>query len=125
MTEEGDSEWIMFQKMDSPMEERQMNDQYEKIQEINNLDQIIHARARLLIISYIYLSGRADFRFLHVQTRLTWGNLSTHMSKLEEAGYVTIKKKIIQKKTYTTAFITKEGKNAFEEYKKQILGIFG
>lgn len=101
-----------------------MSDPFEKIQEINNLDQIIHAKARLLLISYIYLSGRADFRFLHIQTGLTWGNLSTHMSKLETAGYITIKKKIIQKKTYTTAYITKTGKNAFEEYKKRIVSIF-
>ena len=102
-----------------------MSNRYEKILEINNLDQIIHAKARLLIMSYIYLTGRADYRFLHVQTGLTWGNLSTHMNKLEEAGYVTIKKKIVQKKTYTTAYITKEGRKAFEEYKKQIIGIFG
>ena len=101
-----------------------MSDQYEKIQEINNLDQIIHAKARLLIMSYIYVSDRADFRFLHVQTGLSWGNLSTHISKLEETGYVTIKKKIIQKKTYTTALITKEGKKAFEEYKERIMNIF-
>ena len=74
-----------------------MTKQYEKIQEINNLDPIIHARARLLLMSHIYLSDRADYRFLYIQTGLSWGNLSTHMSKLEVAGYVTIKKKIIQK----------------------------
>lgn len=120
----GDLKWEIIQKTIPKLEERQMSEQYEKIQEISKLDHVIHAKARLLLMSYIYLSGRADFRFLHIQTGLTWGNLSTHMSKLEVAGYITIKKKIIQKKTYTTAYITKKGKSTFEEYKNRIVGIF-
>jgi len=101
-----------------------MSDKYEKIQEISDLDPIIHARARLILMSYLYLSELVDFRFLHVQTGLTWGNLSTHMAKLEEAEYVVTKKRIIQKKLYTTAHLTNKGKKAFEDYKRSILKIF-
>ena len=56
------------------------------------LDPIIHAPARLSVLTYLSVVERSDFVFLKNMTGLTWGNLSTHLSKLEEAGYVEIEK---------------------------------
>ncbi len=85
-----------------------------------NIDKLIHEPARLLILSYLSFLESADFLFLKAETDLSWGNLSVHMSKLEEAGYVTIEKKFIRKKPHTIASLTDNGRIAFEKYKKNI-----
>ena len=85
-----------------------------------NIDKLIHEPARLLILSYLSLLESADFLFLKAETELSWGNLSVHMSKLEEAGYVTIEKEIKRKKLHTIASLTPKGRTAFEKYKKNI-----
>jgi DNA-binding MarR family transcriptional regulator len=65
----------------------------------------------------------ADFTYLMRQTGLTWGNLSSHMSKLEEAGYIEVTKKFKDKRPNTTLRLTANGRRKFEEYRKQILGL--
>jgi DNA-binding MarR family transcriptional regulator len=88
------------------------------------LDQLIHAPARLNIITNLYVVESADFIFLRNLTGLTWGNLSAHTSKLAEAGYVEVEKSIVNKKTHTVARLTKKGRKAFEKYRdkmKQVL----
>jgi DNA-binding PadR family transcriptional regulator len=62
----------------------------------------------------------ADFLFIMRQTGLTFGNLSAHMSKLEKAGYLTIIKEFKGKKPHTMLQLTKKGKQAFEQYRKQM-----
>lgn len=57
-----------------------------------DIDTIIHAPARLMVLAYLYVVDSVDYVFLLRQTGLTWGSLSTHLSKLEEAGYITIEK---------------------------------
>ena len=84
------------------------------------LDPLIHAPARLNILTNLYVIDSADFIFLRNLTGLTWGNLSAHMSKLEEAGYVEIEKSIVNKKTHTLARLTGEGKEAFEAYRSKM-----
>jgi DNA-binding MarR family transcriptional regulator len=86
----------------------------------SGLDQLIHAPARLNIITNLYVVESADFIFLRNLTGLTWGNLSAHVSKLAEAGYVEVKKSIVNKKTHTVAKLTKEGRKAFEAYKEKM-----
>ena len=54
-----------------------------------DINQIIHAPARLMVLTYLYVVESADYVFLMHLTGLTWGNLSTHLTKLEEAGYIT------------------------------------
>jgi len=65
----------------------------------------------------------ADFLFIKRQTNLTFGNLSAHLSKLEDAGYVNIEKKSKGKKIETILSLTKSGRVAFEDYRKKIASL--
>jgi DNA-binding MarR family transcriptional regulator len=85
-----------------------------------DIDQVIHAPARLMVLTYLYVVESADYVFLIRLTGLTWGNLSTHLSKLEEAGYIAINKEFKGKKPHTTISLTKQGRSAFREYKKSL-----
>jgi DNA-binding MarR family transcriptional regulator len=85
-----------------------------------DIDQVIHASARLMVLTYLYVVESADFVFLKNMTGLTWGNLSTHLTKLEEAGYIAINKAFKGKKPHTTISLTKQGRTAFREYKKSL-----
>jgi DNA-binding MarR family transcriptional regulator len=85
-----------------------------------DIDQVIHAPARLMVLTYLYVVESADYVFLIRLTGLTWGNLSTHLSKLEEAGYLAINKEFKGKKPHTTISLTKQGRSAFREYKKSL-----
>jgi DNA-binding MarR family transcriptional regulator len=82
-----------------------------------DLDRIIHSPARLMVMTYLYVVESADFVFLMQLTGLTWGNLSTHLSKLEAAGYVALVKGYKGKKPNTTASLTEAGREAFKSYK--------
>ena len=85
-----------------------------------DINQVIHAPARLMVLAYLYVVESADYVFLMRLTGLTWGNLSTHLTKLEEAGYVAIRKEFRGKKPHTTISLTKQGRTAFREYKKSL-----
>ena len=82
------------------------------------IDQVIHAPARLMVLTYLYVVESADYVFLMRLTGLTWGNLATHLARLEEAGYVAIHKEFVGKKPHTTISLTPQGRSAFREYKK-------
>ena len=84
------------------------------------IDQVIHAPARLMVLTYLYVVESADFIFLKQMTGMTWGNLSTHLTKLEEAGYVTIEKGFKGKKPHTMVRLTKQGRDAFRDYKRSM-----
>jgi DNA-binding MarR family transcriptional regulator len=84
------------------------------------IDQVIHAPARLMVLTYLYVVESADYVFLMHLTSLTWGNLSTHLTKLEEAGYIAIEKEFRGKKPHTTLRLTGQGRAAFREYKKSL-----
>jgi len=74
---------------------------------IPKIDKTIHEPARLMIIAHLFVVESADFLFLQRQTGLTWGNLSSHLSKLENAGYVAIEKEFIDKKPHTVLHLTR------------------
>jgi len=88
-----------------------------------DLDQLIHAPARLSIMANLYVVESANFIFLRNLTGLTWGNLSAHVSKLVEAGYLEVDKSIVNKKTHTVARMTGDGRRAFEEYRNQMMEV--
>jgi DNA-binding MarR family transcriptional regulator len=88
------------------------------IQALLNADPTIHSPARLSVLTYLYVVEQADFVFLKNMTGLTWGNLSTHLSRLEEAGYVDIEKGYQGKKPQTMVRLTDEGRAAFRGYKE-------
>ncbi len=87
---------------------------------LTSIDKIIHEPARLMIMSYLYVVESADFIFLRSQTGLTWGNLSSHISKLEDAGYVAVEKEFVGKKPHTMLSLTDKGRTAFWEYRQNI-----
>ena len=96
----------------------------EGVQPISSIDRLVHEPARFMILAYLYVVESADFLFLMRQTGLTWGNLSSHMSKLEAAGYIDIEKEFLGKKPHTMLRLTDEGRAAFQEYRqsmKQVL----
>jgi DNA-binding MarR family transcriptional regulator len=84
------------------------------------LDTLIHAPARLMILTYLYVVDSADYVFLNRLTGLTWGNLSTHLTKLEEAGYIESIKEFRDKKPNTTIRLTDQGREAFRKYKQNM-----
>ena len=77
---------------------------------------VVHEPARLMILMVLYTVESADFTFLVNATELTDGNLSSHLSKLEAAGYVEIEKGYAGKKPRTTLQLTKEGRKAVKDY---------
>lgn len=85
-----------------------------------NLDQLIHAPARLMILTCLFVVESADYVFLMRLTGLTWGNLATHLNKLEEAGYVEVQKTFNGKKPQSILRMTAQGRAAFREYKKSL-----
>ena len=96
------------------------NDSDKEIQSITKIDKIIHEPARLLIMANLYVVESMDFIFLKNQTQLTWGNLSSHISKLETAGYVNVDKSFKGKKPHTMLSLTEEGRIAFLNYRKKM-----
>ena len=84
------------------------------------IDKLIHEPARYLIMAHLYVVESADFLFLKNQTGLTDGNLSSHLSKLEKGGYVSVKKEFIGKKPHTMLSLSTKGKKAFEDYRENM-----
>jgi DNA-binding MarR family transcriptional regulator len=89
-------------------------------EQLANLDRRVHDPARLSILTALSACERADFLFLQRITGLTKGNLSSHLSKLEEAGLVETEKRFVNKKTQTLVRLTGEGREAIESYWKEI-----
>jgi DNA-binding MarR family transcriptional regulator len=87
---------------------------------LKNIDRLIHEPTRLMIMTQLYVVESADFLFLQNQLQMTPGNLSSHLSKLEEAGYVEIVKEFIERKPHTALTLTKKGRDAFNGYRKNI-----
>ena len=86
------------------------------VESVESLDETIHQKVRLGIMSALMARGDADFRFLKQTLGVTDGNLSIHLSKLEEAGYVCSTKEFVRKKPHTTYAPTDAGKSAFHGY---------
>lgn len=82
------------------------------------IDKLIHEPARLKILAQLYVVESVDFIFLMRQTELTQGNVSGHLSKLEVAKYVKIKKGYAGKRPQTMISLTERGRSAFKEYVK-------
>jgi len=76
------------------------------------------------MMAHLYVVESADFLFLMKQTGLTFGNLSSHMTRLEEAGYIRVDKEFIDKKPNTRLSLTDAGREAFENYKENMKQLF-
>ncbi len=85
-----------------------------------DINQIIHAPARLRILALLYVVKSLDYVFLKNQTNLSWGNLATHLKKLEQSRYISIQKGYQGKKPQSKIQLTAQGRKAFQEYKKNL-----
>ena len=94
-------------------------------QDLATLDRVIHEPARLMITAVLYATSEADFLYLQRECGLTQGNLSSHLSKLEDAGYVEIEKTFKGKCTLTICRLTFTGKMAFETYARTMRAVSG
>jgi DNA-binding MarR family transcriptional regulator len=81
------------------------------------IDRLIHEPARYHIMAVLYVLESSDFLFLRNQTGMTDGNLSSHLSRLEKAGYVQVKKEFVGKKPHTMLELTSAGRCAFDAYR--------
>ncbi len=88
------------------------------------IDKIIHEPARLKIMAVLFVLESADFLFLMQQTGLSYGNLSSHMSKLEETEYIEVIKDFIGRKPHTMLRLTEKGRKAFITYREQMKQFF-
>jgi len=84
--------------------------------DVNRLDDAIHGRMRLGIMAYLADAEAADFNELKDLLDATQGNLSVHLRKLEDAGYIEIVKSFQGRKPLTRARITSTGRKAFADY---------
>lgn len=82
-------------------------------------DRLVHQPARLAIIAVLAGCESADFTYLVNATELNKGTLSKHLSALEEAGYIEITKQFKGKVPNTSAALTKDGRKAFGQYRRQ------
>ncbi len=82
------------------------------------IDKLVHEPARLMLMANLYVLQNADFTFLMNRTGLTWGNLSSHIGKLEGAGYVAVEKSFVGKRPYTLLSLTENGRSAFRQYRQ-------
>lgn len=82
------------------------------------IDRLIHEPARFQVMALLYVVESADFTFIMNQLGLTWGNLSAHITKLEEGGYVTVEKGFKGKRPQTMLSLTRQGRKAFKTYRQ-------
>ncbi len=88
------------------------------LSKLGEIDRLIHEPARLAIMAVLYVIDSADFTFLMNQTGLSWGNLSAHMSKLEEGGYIEVEKSFKGRRPNTILRLTPAGRSAFQAYRR-------
>lgn len=83
-----------------------------------DLDKIIHERSRLMVLTYLASSDRAETGFTELRDELgmSAGNLSVQLKTLEEAGYVQIEKRFVDNKPYTGVRLTSRGQSALTNY---------
>lgn len=83
---------------------------------ILDLDRMVHEPARLAILTVLAAAERVEFKFLETVTRLTKGNLNSHATKLEAAGYLVVHKAFRGKVPVTSFSLTPEGREALRRY---------
>ena len=95
------------------------------LRDLGRIDEVIHGRMRLGIMVYLADAETADFTELKTALEATQGNLSVHLKKLEEAGYVAIAKSFRDNKPLTRVSITPRGREAFGAYLEALGGLIG
>ncbi|AEI68638.1 winged helix-turn-helix domain-containing protein [Corallococcus macrosporus] len=89
-------------------------------EQLATLDRLIHEPARLSLLTALSACDSADFLYLQSLTGLSKGNLSSHLSKLEEAGFISVEKQFKGKTPHTLLRITGTGREAIEQHWEQL-----
>ena len=97
-----------------------MNDD---LKSLTDVDRLVHEPSRLMILTILNTVSKADFVYLQRETGLTRGNLSTHLTKLGDAGYITIEKTFNGKVPQMICQITETGKQAFQRYTEYLKNV--
>ncbi len=84
------------------------------------LDEIIHSRIRLAVMAVLISVDEAEFTFLKEKVKTTDGNLSVHLKKLEDAGYIAVNKSFQNRKPVSRYLLTQKGRKAFESYVERL-----
>jgi DNA-binding MarR family transcriptional regulator len=95
----------------------------ENFKSLTEMDRVIHEPARLMIVAILYTLEGADFLYLLRESGFTKGNLSTHLTRLEQSEYIQVQKSFRGKISHTTYQLTPKGKNAFEVYRGQLKSV--
>jgi DNA-binding MarR family transcriptional regulator len=92
----------------------------QQMQTIAELDRVIHEPGRLMIVALLFAVERSDFLYLQHETGMNKGTLSSHIARLEEAGYVAVTKTYRGKVPQTLLSLTGAGRRAFEQYRRRL-----
>jgi DNA-binding MarR family transcriptional regulator len=92
----------------------------QQIRAIAELDRVIHEPGRLMLVALLFAVDKSDFLFLQHETGMNKGTLSSHLSRLEEAGYVAVAKTYRGKVPQTLLRLTVAGRKAFEQYRRKL-----
>jgi DNA-binding transcriptional ArsR family regulator len=90
------------------------------VESLLSLDRLVHEPARLVILTILAETEEAEFSFLQRVSGLTKGNMSSHISKLEAANYLEVRKSFRGKVPATSLKITRMGRTALKNYRKQL-----
>jgi DNA-binding MarR family transcriptional regulator len=93
------------------------------LEPIASLDRLVHEPGRLLVLACLSVVARADFLYVMHQTGLTQGNLSSHLAKLESAGYVGVEKTFVGKVPRTILTLTDRGRDSLRAYRGQLMDV--
>ena len=93
--------------------------------ELPELNPVIHGKLRLALLSLLIWVEEAEFTWLRTKTGSTDGNLGAQLLKLEEAGYVAVEKKFVQRKPQTLYRMTETGRTALAEYVSALKELLG
>ena len=93
--------------------------------DLDAIDEVIHGRLRLGVMAYLAGAAAADFNELKAKLQATDGNLSVHLRKLEEAGYVAIRKSFSGRKPLTRVELTEAGSKAYRDYLGALAKVVG
>lgn len=92
----------------------------ELFEKLSGLDRLVHEPARLAVLTALSVCRKADFMYLLRLTGLTRGNLSTHLTKLENGGLIRIDKRFVGRKPNTMVSLTRKGRNAVDAHWRQL-----
>jgi len=92
------------------------------LEPIAGVDRIVHEPGRLMVLACLSVVVRADFLYVMRETGLTQGNLSSHLAKLEAAGYVAVEKTFVGKVPRTLLQLTDQGREALRAYRDRLVG---